>query len=192
MDPREKWDAIYAHEDKVAKPDPAWVLNACRELLPGQGTCIDIASGLGGNAIYLAGEGYSVTAMDISSAATEKLQHYANNHSLDINAVVTDITAEGLAACRADLITNFHYLDRQLFPVFETVLNPGGVLVFQTFVEGKVANIGPSSKRFLLAPDELASAFPGLTVLKYLDESANPDATHPLAGRACVIARKED
>jgi SAM-dependent methyltransferase len=79
----EEWDQRYrAGEHVVETPSPL-VVDFTRPLTPG--SALDLASGPGRNAIYLAQCGWIVTAVDGSSVALELLR--ANNPSIDARVV---------------------------------------------------------------------------------------------------------
>ena len=80
-----KWDHIYKQSGHLHYP-AAEVLAENAFLLPPTGMALDLASGLGANAIFLAGHGLAVTAWDISGVAIEKLSTYAAQQGLNINA----------------------------------------------------------------------------------------------------------
>ena len=151
---------------------------------------LDIACGRGSNALFLASMGMRVDAWDISPVAIRHLDQMARKKQLDIRSSVVNITPEGFLEERYDLILNCHYLDRSLSPAIKSSLKPGGIVMFQTFTENKIMDIGPSNPEFLLKEDELLRMFEDLEKVVYLDESQNSDKDNPLCGRACLIARK--
>jgi tellurite methyltransferase len=55
-DLRAKWDARYRERDRI--PSPALVLSENLHLLPGSGAALDLACGLGENALLLAGRAW--------------------------------------------------------------------------------------------------------------------------------------
>ena len=74
-DMMERWNRVYAAADRP--PEPARVLAENAHLLPASGTALDLACGLGGNALFLAREGQTVSALDISPVALAKLDAWA-------------------------------------------------------------------------------------------------------------------
>jgi SAM-dependent methyltransferase len=72
-----------------------------------------------------------------------------------------------------DTIVVCRYLHRPLFPWLERALAPGGTLVYETFRRGQELRGRPRNERFLLAPGELARAFPSLRVELH-EESDRP------------------
>jgi 2-polyprenyl-3-methyl-5-hydroxy-6-metoxy-1,4-benzoquinol methylase len=68
---RQKWDRIYRNW-KAPFPGAAAVLAENEHLLPpGGGRALDLACGLGGNAVFLARRGFEVDAVDISEVGIE-------------------------------------------------------------------------------------------------------------------------
>ena len=64
-----KWDAIY--QRPTQEPQAAEVLRENRFLLPVSGRALDLACGLGGNALFMAAAGLNVDAWDISGTALQ-------------------------------------------------------------------------------------------------------------------------
>lgn len=60
------------------------------------GTVIDIGCGMGRNSIYLAQQGFSVTAIDFSKKGIERLQQRAREKELQIHAIAQDVTTLSL------------------------------------------------------------------------------------------------
>lgn len=63
------------------------------------------------------------------------------------------------------VVTN--YLHRPLFPVLADALAPGGVLLYETFMQGNERFGKPSNPAFLLRPGELWQAFAGLHIVAF-------------------------
>jgi hypothetical protein len=91
------------------------------------------------------------------------------------------------AARRFDGIVVTNYLHRPLLPRLAGALEPGGVLIYETFARGNERFGKPSNLDFLLAPGELLEAVRGkLRVLAYEDlvvELPRPAAVQRLAAR---------
>lgn len=67
----EAWDQRYAAAALVWSAEPnRFVAQECADLAPGR--AVDLAAGEGRNAIWLAGRGWRVTAVDFSAVALEK------------------------------------------------------------------------------------------------------------------------
>jgi SAM-dependent methyltransferase len=67
----EAWDERYAASERVWSAEPNhWVVVLADQLVPG--TALDLGAGEGRNALWLAGEGWRVTAVDFSAVAVER------------------------------------------------------------------------------------------------------------------------
>ena len=167
------------------------------------GMALDLACGTGRNALYLAGRGYQVAAVDWSSAALDILEARAKGQATPVCRVkeIGDrkrSARPGIELLQADLeklelptncfrvIVCIRYLQRSLFPQICRGLRPGGMLLFETYTQAQLDFPGgPRDARYLLHVGELRSAFPGLTVLFYRELRAGQ-------GIATLLARKID
>lgn len=161
----EKWNKRFANADKP--PAAATVLQNHLQFLPTQGSALDLACGLGGNALLLTRHGLNTSAWDISATGLAKLQHFAGQQGLSINTQQIDLEADKISAQKFDVITVSHYLYRPLFPALISALNKGGVVFYQTFTNSNTGKGGPSSPAFLLSDNELLEAFSSLETLFY-------------------------
>lgn len=184
---QEKWNRRYAEAE--AMPRVAQVLYENRHLLPATGEALDLACGLGGNALFLAEAGLRVQAWDISSVAIEALQSRASADDLPLQATVRDVSAQPPAASSFDVIVVSRFLMRDLAPALCAALRPGGLLFYQTFVQDKVSPQGPSNPDFLLAENELLSLFAPLQTRVYREEGTLGDTTQGLRNEALLVAR---
>ena len=75
---QETWDARYAESDRIwsGKPNPHLVEQVA-DLQPG--TAIDIGCGEGADAVWLASQGWRVTALDVSEVALERTVAHAGD-----------------------------------------------------------------------------------------------------------------
>jgi tellurite methyltransferase len=172
---REKWNRRYAEPGFTPFPGaPADWLVENADLLPAAGgRALDVACGDGRNSRYLAERGFTVDALDISDVAVAALRAAAAAGGLDVRARAVDLEAWRPPADRYDAIVNMNYLQRDLLAPLAAALRPGGVLVFETFAEAHVTELGNQfDPRFLLGPNELLHAFPGLLVRHYREGAA--------------------
>ena len=85
----EAWDERYAASELVWSAEPnLFVAEQCAELPPGR--AVDLAAGEGRNAIWLARQGWQVTAVDFSGVALDKGARLAGD--TDVTWVVADAT----------------------------------------------------------------------------------------------------
>lgn len=185
---RLKWDQRYRLAEGL--PDPALVLLEHEHLLPPGGVALDLACGLGANALWLAARGFRVKAWDLSPVAIERLSAQARARGLAVDAALRDVIADPPAPESADLIVVAHFLHRDLAPAIAAALRPGGVLFYQTFSREAVSDCGPSDPAYRLAPNELLDLFPGLVVRAYRDEGRLGDRTRGIRDIALLVAQR--
>jgi tellurite methyltransferase len=168
VDSQEKWNNRYREKDLPATP--CSLLAAHQQVLPTQGRALDLACGLGGNAILLANAGLDCDAVDISDIAIAKLADYARQQQLKIQCQIADIESAGLGLAHNtyDIIVVSYFLYRPLFPEIIAALKPRGTIFYQTFVSTLDSlSGGPSKADFWLAKDELSSHFKQFTLNYY-------------------------
>lgn len=175
-----------------AEPRPAAVLADWGHLLPPGGRALDLACGLGGNALWLAERGFRVVAWDISPVAIGRLRDLVLSRGLDLEAEVRDLTARPPEPDTFDLIVVSHFLERSLAPAIAAALRPGGLLYYQTFNREPVSGRGPSNPAYRLAPNELLRLFDGLRVRLYRDEGRQGDTRRGLRDLAQLVAQRPE
>lgn len=77
----EFWDGVYAARPEAKGPQPNARLTETMAGLP-PGDALDLGCGDGGDALWLAGQEWHVTAADISAVAVERLAALASSHGL--------------------------------------------------------------------------------------------------------------
>ncbi|ATG92418.1 class I SAM-dependent methyltransferase [Methylomonas koyamae] len=183
-----KWDAIYRNAAEAPAASEL-LANHCY-LLPERGNALDLACGLGGNALLLAKSGLNVAAWDVSPVALEKLRQNAERQSLSVNTRHCQIGAESLPTCAYDVIVICRFLDRTLCNAIMAALNPGGLLFYQTFTRDKLDQHGPSNPDYLLAHNELLELFKPLSVVFYQEYARIGDTRLGNRNEACFIGQK--
>ena len=162
-------------------PPSPWVQRWASAIRPG-GVVLDVAAGSGRHARWLARMGFEVEAVD------RDISLFADPPAR-VRLVEADIEAGPwpFAGRKFDAVVVANYLHRPLLPILAASLEPGGVLVYETFARGNERFGKPSNPDFLLAPGELLEAVRGtLRVLAYEDLTVTeprPAALQRLAAR---------
>ncbi|WP_246598886.1 class I SAM-dependent methyltransferase [Methylogaea oryzae] len=159
-------------------------------LLPPSGRALDLACGLGGNALLLARLGLRVHAWDISPVAVERLRLAAAEPGLAIDAEVRDAENAPWPQAFFDVIVVSRFLCRPLAGPIAAALKPGGLLFYQTFVGDKAEGIGPSNPDYLLERNELLRLFAGLRVIAYREEGLVGDMGRGFRNEAMLVAQQ--
>ncbi len=186
----DKWDAIY--DSKKLSEDflPAYILKKFHHLLPAQGKSLDLDSGFGANALFLAQHNMESHAWDISSIAVEKLKEISNSMNLDIKTEVRDVTTSPPEENSFDVIVVSHFLDRQIMPNIISALRENGLLFYQTFTKTRVQDIGPSSEKYRLGKNELLNLCKGLDTIVYREEGTIGDTESGFRNEALFIGQR--
>ncbi|EIC29677.1 MULTISPECIES: class I SAM-dependent methyltransferase [Methylomicrobium] len=188
---QEKWDRLYSL-DEPGNQAPVPLLAENAFLLPSEGHALDLACGLGANAIFLAEHGLKVVALDISAVAIEKLQTYAGRRRLAIEAHRTAISSASLPSSAFDVIAVGRFLDRGLKDAIMNALKPGGLLFYQTFTRLKIGDEGPKNPAYLLDRSELLTLFLPLRPVFYRENAAIGDLGQGLRNEAQFIGQKPE
>jgi tellurite methyltransferase len=181
-----KWNERWQEKaDDSFDADP-WLLRIF-PLLPA-GSALDLASGRGRNALFLAEHGLSVTAFDISEEALAQLGLEAARRRLAVCTRQIDLEADPqLPGDAYDLVLDFFYLHRPLLPQLQMAVRPGGVAVLRTFSSAGSFPGGPGDPAFVLQPGELLDIFAGWEILLH-EEGLEPSRKGgSLAG---IVARR--
>ena len=128
---------------------------------------LDLAAGSGRHTRLLAESGYKVEAVDrdISGLAEFSATPAVNTLEYDLEHGVWPYSDRRFSGI---VVTN--YLYRPLFPDLVNALEPGGVLIYETFALGNEVYGRPSNPDFLLRPGELLDVVRGqLRVLAFED-----------------------
>lgn len=183
-----KWDAIYRKTQPTNQA--AEVLRHNLHLLPPQGKALDLACGLGSNALLLAENNLSVDALDISAVALDYLNSSAQEKQLTITTYLCVIGSESLPQEYYDVIVVSRFLDRTLCNAIMAALKPKGLLFYQTFTRNKLDQQGPSNPAYLLDRNELLHLFSPLTLVFYQEFDRIGDLRQGNKNEACYIGQK--
>jgi SAM-dependent methyltransferase len=186
---RERWDRRYATAHGPHRPARflAEIFSADAWPVAG-GRALDLASGSGRNALFLAERGFAVLAIDVSAAALEQGRRRAEEKHLVIEWQQADLEKVQLPEASFNLVVNFNYLQRSLFPQIKSALTVGGYAVFETYLIDQQALGHPKNPAYLLRHNELLEVFAGFRVLWYR-EGRFSDNGDP-AFRAGIFAQK--
>lgn len=188
---RAKWDRIYAQSLAAPSGDaPAEILAENAHLLPGGGEALDLACGLGGNALFLARRGFKVAAWDVSPVAINALAAQASRLGLPVDAQARDVEAEPFPFEAFDVVVASRFLARPLARPIIDSLKPQGLLFYQTYSRDKPGPQGPGNPDYLLAENELLALFGGMRVLAYREEGRVGDLGRGRRDEAYFVGQK--
>jgi SAM-dependent methyltransferase len=161
----------------------AWVVRFA-ELIPAGEPVLDLACGAGRHARWLAARGHPVTAVDIDVTGVADLAGVPG-----IRVMRQDLEAGEWpfppASYAGIVITN--YLHRPHFAALPGTLQPGGVLLMETFGAGNERLGRPRNPAFLLAPGELLAAFGGALQVVAYEHGIEDEPRPAVRQRLCAV-----
>ncbi len=156
--------AIHSDENGCNKDDDFQLL-----------TGIDLACGAGRDSVFMAINQWEMTAVDYLSSALERVEILASNNHCDVQTVKFDLEKTGTNGgdiqfprkwlSYFNLVILSRYLHRPLLKHLDSLLKPGGFIVYQTFLEGSEKFGSPKNPRYLLKSGELANVFSSYEIL---------------------------
>lgn len=177
----EQWNERYRAGEQVFDAPSPLVAQFTRELTPG--SALDLACGPGRNALYLAEQGWRVTAVDGSSVAIQLLN--GNNTAIDARVIDLEAGEFHLDPEAYDVVLSCYYLLRSLIPTMKSALRPGGLLVAIVHLADADQPQGTPARAY---PGELRALFQGWSILHYRE--GEPGEQCHRHGVAELVARK--
>ena len=163
------WDERFRNEEYPVDAEPSALLKRFVETLDG-GRALDVATGTGRNAVYLAQRGHDVVGLDRSIEGLRLARERATERGVDDRCawVQTDLGEHTFATEAYDLITSSFFRAVDRLPDLLEALRPGGVL----FVEHHLrttdeVDVGPTGERYRFGANELLHSALSLTVLHF-------------------------
>ena len=152
---QKRWDERFGRKEFALGKNPNPLLKKHIHLLP-RGKALDIATGEGRNAVFLAQNGFKVDAVDISEKGLKKVRALAREKGVKINTVLVDLDQYQIEKERYDLIADFYFLKRRLIPGIRAGLKKGGKVIFETYLleHRTLATGGPKQAKYFLKPNE--------------------------------------
>ena len=165
------WDDRYRSADRLWSAGPnQFVADRLSGLEPGTG--LDLASGEGRNAIWLAGRGWKMTAVDFSPVAVER----GREQSADVDWVVADVLdwepdQQRSTGLDLVLIAYLHLIPEDFEPLMGRVvtwLRPGGELFMVGHDRSNIehGHGGPQYPEILWEVDEIVPWLEGLDIVE--------------------------
>jgi 2-polyprenyl-3-methyl-5-hydroxy-6-metoxy-1,4-benzoquinol methylase len=196
---REEWNRRYAGTELL------WTATPNRHLV-GQvrgmavGRALDLACGEGRNAVWLAGEGWEVTAVDFSDVALAKGRELAHSQGVDVEWIEADVRTYVARRSAYDLVVllYLHLLEedrRVVYAHAASALSPEGTLLvvghdLRNLAEGVG---GPRDPEVLYSPVNVAHELPeelAVEVVESVERPVEVDGRERVAIEALVRARR--
>ena len=164
------WDKRYSDTDRLWASAPnAHLVELAAGLSPG--SALDIGAGEGRNAIWLAKEGWQVTALDVSKVGLERASARADDEGVELECVVGDWHDYVPSAGSFDLavISFMHPHPDERATMFDyagAALAPGGHLFTVGVDLDEQGRRGPPDPDRLYTPARVRDALAGFEVVR--------------------------
>ncbi len=169
------WDERYATDEFVYGRQPNDFLVSQVSALP-LGKVLCLAEGEGRNAVWLARQGYQVTAVDASAVGLEKARRLAAEHEVEVEIIQADLGDFDIASESWDAVVSIFchlpaVLRRQVHARVANGLRSGGVLLLEAYTPQQLefGTGGPPVAEMMMDKDVLSDELDGL-VFRYAEE----------------------
>lgn len=188
-----RWDRRYAGETYAFGTEPNDFLVEVAPLIPA-GPVLCLAEGEGRNAVWLAGRGHEVTAVDASTVGIAKAKALAHKRGVKIATVAADLSDYAVEpGFWAGIVAIFAHLPpalrRAVHRSAAAGLAPGGVFLLEAFTPAQIAygTGGPSQPELLYQLADLRDDLAGLEIVigRELEREIFEGVYH--TGRSAVV-----
>lgn len=158
----------------------------------GDSPILDLACGNGRNGLYLLDFGMSVVFADRQQDKLDEIASQCENNK-HASFWVVDLERPGenpLAARSFAAILVFRYLHRPLMKAIRESIQPGGLIVYETFTNEQPNYGRPNNPDFLLQRGELEETFAGWEVLHSFEGITVSETSEREQAIAQIVARK--
>ncbi len=167
------WNERYAPATYFYGTEPNDFLREQATAIPSAGTVLCLGEGEGRNAVYLAGQGYDVVALDQSAVGLEKAARLAAAKAVHIETLIANLDGYRFDAGRWDGIVSIwchlpSAIRSSIHRQVATGLKPGGVFLLEAYTPRQIPNGtgGPKDVDLLPTLAELRRDLEGLEILK--------------------------
>lgn len=162
------WDERYASDEYLYGTEPNDFLVSVAERLP-RGRALCVAEGEGRNAVFLAGRGFDVTAVDASAVGMRKAERLAQERGVRIETVVADAGAFMIEPEAWDVVVLIfaHFepeLRREVHRSVVQGLRTGGAVVLEAYTPEQLryGTGGPPTEDLMMRLGALRTELRGL------------------------------
>jgi SAM-dependent methyltransferase len=169
------WDERYSGEEFAYGTAPNEFLAANFGSIP-KGKVLSIAEGEGRNAVFLAKQGYAVTAVDGSLVGLQKAKKLADENGVEVEFIHADLADHDLGENKWDGIVSIFVplpssLRAQLYKKLEAALKPNGVFLIEAYTPDQIKHGtgGGNSPDTMQSKASLTRELPGLKFTHLLE-----------------------
>lgn len=150
---------------------PHFLITKLKNILPPDSSILDLGSGEGQNVIYLARQGFNVTAVDNSKIGIQKTEQWAKKENLKIETKVDDVINYLKSSKKFDAIIGINIiqcLPHDKIPYFlkriQAKTKPNGFNIINTFINNK------NSQKYFFDKNDLIKYYSDWKMIKYQEK----------------------
>lgn len=170
------WDERYSEPGYAYGSEPNDFLQQMSEGIGGEGYALCLAEGQGRNAVFLAEQGWEVTAVDESAVGLEKASELARQRGVAIHTIAADLADYPIEPYTWDLVVLIFAhlppgLRRRVHAEVVDGLRPGGRVILEAYTPDQIGRGtgGPPEAAMMMTAELLREEFRGLEFL-HLEE----------------------
>ncbi|NOZ04451.1 MAG: class I SAM-dependent methyltransferase [FCB group bacterium] len=190
---KQHWDQHYATSEYVYGVEPNQFLKDHARLIP-KGKVLCVADGEGRNGVWLARQGYEITAIDYSREGLRKARRLAERFQVTIKLVEADLLSYHFGSEEYDgLVSIYSHFDAEnrikLHRNYAQALKPGGVLLLEAFSkeQEKYSSGGPKDIKLLYDEESLRASLPEMEIVLLREEIVTLEEGALHRGPAAVV-----
>jgi SAM-dependent methyltransferase len=191
------WDQRYSEPGYIYGTEPNEFLQSEFSRIPAAGKVLCLAEGQGRNAVFLATQGYSVTAVDLSTVGMQKAARLATDKHVSMTTQVADLadydpgiaTWDGIVSIAAHIPPSAR---KRLHQKVVRALKPNGIFILEAYTDRQLTMAGkggpPADKKELfMSLEELQTELAGLEFLIAADTEREIFEGHGHQGMSAVV-----
>ena len=187
------WDKRYAAKEYAYGKDPNTFLAEHVAKLP-KGKVLSLAEGEGRNAVFLAAQGYEVTAVDASLVGLDKGRQLAEERAVSVEWIHADLSDFSLGENQWDGIVSIFcplpsLLRQKLHHAVPRALKTGGVYLLEAYTPAQIGRGtgGGNSADVMQTVRSLRAELPGMTFVHLQEQERDVQEGIYHTGKGCVV-----
>jgi SAM-dependent methyltransferase len=193
--PLETWNARFAREDFLFGEEPNAFLRTQAHCLRPGGSVLCVADGEGRNSVWLAEQGFDVTAFDFAPNALAKARRLADRRNVSVDHKLSDAYTWPWTSKRYDALVavfiQFLPPERRddVFAGMKSAVAPGGVFLLEGYRPEQVdyKTGGPPRRDHMYTREWVERTFSGWEILVLEDYDRVIEEGHAHKGMSALI-----
>lgn len=188
------WNQRFAAEDYIYGTRPNDFLAQNHARIPAGGRVLSLGEGEGRNAVFLARQGFRVTAVDAAEAGLAKVRRLAAESGVEVETIHADLAQYMIQPdCWDGIVSVFCHLPsglrRQVNAQVAAGLRAAGVFLLEGYTPRQLAfaSGGPKDVDLLLEPENLREELTALRIERLAEIERDVIEGRLHTGRAAVV-----